>query len=926
MNKEQEDIDIETDTETEKYIDLYLNETINDSKKKNNYNNYVVGIDLGTTNSCIGIWRNNNLEIIPDENGNNTIPSFVGYTKVNKYVGLEAKNQKELNPKNVFYEFKRLIGRKINEESVKNDMEFFNYDIIADEQDNVVVRTDYDLIITPEELSSIILKKLKDMASKYLNTEITKAVITVPAYFNDSQRQATKDAAKIAGLDCIRIINEPTSAALTFGLLNKSLSNKTNNQEESINVIVYDIGGGTTDISLLSITNGIFEVKASVGNTHLGGIDFDNKIISYCINYFKKNNNIDKLDNLSSLSYQRLKRGCENAKKILSVSLKTNIIVTDFHNEIDLVINLTRERLNEICRDLLILALKPLEDILQSSELSKDDIHEIILVGGMTRMPQIVDNIKKFFNGKEPNCSMNPDEVVAAGAAIQGYILSHDDDPFSNNITLLDIIPLSLGVETIGGVMNILVPRNTIIPTTKKRLYTTDSDYETSVIIKVFEGERKMTKDNFLVGEFELEGIESTVRGLVKIEVKFNIDINGIITVTAEDITDKDNNKEYHSTNKKSITITGNKGRLKQEQINKLIDEAREFDLKDKILKNKKELYYEIDDMTTNISINLKNNEYKLNEKDKEKLSQDINKYRKWLIEKKYNEREENEYKDINQELTKKFGTLILKANKSKDVDGLGMKIKATTVYGDEKEDAELNKEDNNEIEIENNEDDELYSKELDEEEKKEIKSLKNNLIELSHSIFDLLNDNEKFTNNIITGDKNKIIDFIDDTLLWSYTVVKPKKIDFINKINDINELCNNLFDKHKDIINSNENLNKLEELEKTCFSLKSYISYGILSLKKEHLELINEKINYYFDEIENYKLEDYKLDDKEKKEELKNSFLIKCEDYNNEINKIYKEIEINNELIIKEVDINSDYVNQDNTNGTDIETLLQGL
>ena len=761
------------------------------------------------------------------------------------------------------------------------------------------------------------------MATKYLNTEITKAVITVPAYFNDSQRQATKDAAKIAGLDCIRIINEPTSAALTYGLLNKSLSYKNNNnQEESINVIVYDIGGGTTDISLLSINNGIFEVKASVGNTHLGGIDFDNKIISYCINYFKKNNNIDKLDNLSSLSYQRLKRACENAKKILSVSLKTNIIVTDFHTEIDLVINLTRERLTAICRDLLILALKPLEDILQSSELSKDDIHEIILVGGMTRMPQIVDNIKKFFNGKEPNCSMNPDEVVAAGASIQGYILSHEDDPFSNNITLLDIIPLSLGVETIGGVMNILVPRNTIIPTTKKRLYTTDSDYDTSVIIKVFEGERKMTKDNFLVGEFELEGIESTVRGLSKIEVKFNIDINGIITVTAEDITNKDNN------NKKSITITGNKGRLKQEQINKLIDEAREFDLKDKILKNKKELYYEIDEMTTNISINLKNNEYKLNNKDKEKLSEDINKYRKWLIEKKYNEREENEYKEINQELTKKFGTLILKATKSKDVDGLGMKIKATTIYGDEKEDAELNKEDNN-IEDNNIEDEELYSKELDEEEKKEIKSLKNNLIELSHSIFDLLNDNEKFTNNVITEDKNKIIDFIDDTLLWSYTVIKPKKIDFINKINDINDQCNKLFDNYKDIINSNENLNKLEELEKICFSLKSYISSGLLSLKKEHFELIDEKINYYFDEIEKYKLEDYKsdnLDNKEKKEELKNSFLLKCEDFINEINKIYKELENNNELIIKEIDINSDYINKDNMSGTDIETLLKEL
>jgi molecular chaperone DnaK (HSP70) len=906
MNKEQEDL------ETENYIDSYLNEDINNKKE-----DFVVGIDLGTTNSCIGIWRNNNLEIIPDENGNNTIPSFVGYTKVNKYVGLEAKNQKELNPKNVFYEFKRLIGRKINDESVINDKEFFNYDIIADEQDNVNVSTDYGLVITPEELSSIILKKLKDMASKYLKTDITKAVITVPAYFNDSQRQATKDAAKIAGLQCMRIINEPTSAALTYGLLNKSLSKK--NEGDSINVIVYDLGGGTLDISLLTITDGIFEVKASVGNTHLGGADFDNKIISYCINYFKKNNNIEKLNNLSSLSYQRLKRACENAKKILSVSLKTNIVVTNFHDGKDLVINLTRDRLNTICRDLLILALKPLEDILETSELSKEDIHEIILVGGMTRMPQIVENIKKFFNGKEPNCSMNPDEVVAAGAAIQGYILSHGDDPFSDNVTLLDIIPLSLGVETIGGVMNILVPRNTIIPTTKRRLYTTDSDYETSVIIKVFEGERKMTKDNFLVGEFELEGIESAPRGLAKIEVKFNIDINGIITVTAEDITDKEK-----QSNKKSITITGNKGRLKQEQINKLIDEAREFDLKDKILKKKKELYYEIDDITTNVSVNLKNNEYKLNEKDREILSEDIYKYRSWLTEKKYHEREESEYKEINQELTKKFGTLILKANKSKDVDGLGMKVKATTVYGDEKEDAELNKEN-----YDNNvEDEELGIQEMDEEEKKEIKALKNNLIELAHSIFDLLNDNEKFTNSIITEDKNKIVDFIDDTLLWSYTITKPKKIDFINKINDINEECNKLFEKYKDVINSNENLNKLEELEKLCFSLKSSINCGLFSLKKEHLDLMNNKLNYYFEQIENYKLEDYKLEnDNEKKEELKNGFLLKCEEFIIELNKICKEIE--NELVIKEIGINSDYaneiINKDNMDGTDIEALLKG-
>ena len=569
-----------TDSDSQE-LNNYINSCLN--VNENNYNedkfnkdeNIVVGIDLGTTNSCVGVWRNNNLEIIPDEFGNNTIPSFVGYTKVNKYVGINAKNQKELNPKNVFYEFKRLIGKKIN--AVENDKEFFNYDLVPDEENNVNVITDYGLVITPEELSSNILIKLKEMASKYLKNDIKKAVITVPAYFNDSQRQATKDAAKIAGLECIRIINEPTAAALTYGLLNKSLSKKVN---ESINVIVYDLGGGTLDISLLTITDGLFEVKASVGNTHLGGIDFDNKIISYCINYFKKDNKIEKLDNLSSLSYQRLKRACENAKKILSVSLKTNIIVQNFYEDKDLILTLTRERLNYICKDLLILALKPLEDILESAELGKEDINEIILVGGMTRMPQIIDNVKKFFNGKEPNCSMNPDEVVAAGAAIQAFILSHDDDPFSENITLLDIIPLSLGIETIGGVMNFLVPRNTIIPITKKRIFTTDSDYDKSVVIKVYEGERKMTKDNFLVGEFELEGIEPAPRGIARIEVKFNIDINGIITVSAEDITDKDKLSV-----KKSITITGNKGRLKPEQINKLINEAREFEIKDRILK-----------------------------------------------------------------------------------------------------------------------------------------------------------------------------------------------------------------------------------------------------------------------------------------------------------------------------------------------------
>jgi len=900
MNSEESDISA--------FINSYMKEeSINVSE------NYVVGIDLGTTNSCVAIWRNNNLEIIPDENGENTIPSYVGYTKVNRYIGTEAKNQKEINPKNVFYEFKRLIGRKVDDESIINDKEFFNFDIVPDDKNNVNVITDFKKQITPEELSAIILQRLKENASRYLKSEVTKAVITVPAYFNDSQRQATKDAAQIAGLECIRIINEPTSAALTYGLLNKSLSDKC--QGESINVIVYDFGGGTLDISLLTITDGLFEVKASVGNTHLGGADFDNKIISYCINYFKKTNNIEKLNDLSSLSFQRLKKACENAKKILSVSLKTNIIVPDFYNNKDLVLTLTRERLNIICRDLLIIALKPLEDILVSAKLTKEDIHEVILVGGMTRMPQIVENIKKFFNNKEPNCSMNPEEVVAAGAAIQAYILSHDDDPFSNNVTLLDIIPLSLGIETIGGVMNTLIARNTIIPITKRKIYTTDSDYESSVLIKVFEGERKMTKDNFLVGEFELEGLEPAPRGFVRIEVKFNIDINGIITVTAEDITDKD-----RQASKKSITITGNKGRLRQDQISKLIDEARQYELKDKILKKKKELYYEIDEMTTNIKINLKNDQYKLCDKDKEYLEAEITKYRNWLVEKKYFDREESEYKETIQDLSKKFGTLILKATKTKDVDSLGMKVKATTVYGNEEEDAEINKEN---YDTELAEDDELGIRELDENEKKEIKLLKNNLIELAHSIFELINNNDaKLKDKINQEDRGKLIDFIDDALLWSYTVNKPKQIDFINKINDINNECNKLFEKYQDIFNQDTDT-EIEKLEKLCYNIKSSILCGIYIMNNDYSTMLIENTDKYLEEIEMHKLDIYQTENIQDKNKKIDIFSELCKKYIEELNIQCSKIE--KDIIIKDIGIELlNQYNNSNNEGTCIADLLK--
>ncbi len=792
--------------------------------------NIILGIDLGTTNSCVSIWRNNNLEIIPDENGNNTIPSYVAFTKTSRYVGQEAKNQKDLNPKNVFYEVKRLIGRKIDDTSVKNDLEFLTYDIDGmkddenpEEDGNIIINGEYDNY-TPEEISSIILTKLKQMAHNYLKREINDVVITVPAYFNDAQRQATKDAAIIAGLNCVRIINEPTAAALAYGLLDKSIYKKTQKEKKEMNILVYDLGGGTLDCSLLSIYDGIFEVKASVGNTHLGGADFDNRIMSYAISQFKRQNKYEKLGEVSSMSLQKLRKSCENTKKLLSVSLKTNIIVKDFYDNKDLIVQLTQNKLIEICRDLLILCMKPLEDVLESGEVNKEDIDEIILVGGMTRMPIIRNNVKTFFN-KEPNCSLNPDEVVSTGAAIQAYILANKSDPFSENITLLDITPLSIGVEIIGGLMNTLIPRNTVLPVTKKRKYTTDSDYVEAVTIKIYEGERKMTKDNFLVGEFELEGLEKLPRGMHEIEIIFRIDINGIITVTAESLTKYEKEKEII---KKTITIAGNKGRLRPHQIKKLVEEAQQYELKDKIERQKKQLYYEIDEICSNININIQNNEFKLSEQNKVKIQEEINNSIKWLKEKKYNEREEGEYKELLEKLKKQFGTLILKYNKDnekfKESGDTKTNIQSTTVYGNEEDEID-------EIVLEKIEEEDMGITTMEEEEKKEIKELRRNLIEMCQSIFEIFNS----TNINITKEEIKEMkESIDDTLLWVHIQTKPNKTEFKIKIDEINESCNKILEKYSNNIFKEEIKTGEEELEQLCLTIKTSIECNMIPIKDE--------------------------------------------------------------------------------------------
>lgn len=869
-----------TENSTESIIQQYFSTTelnnnndINTTIEKhdNVVSNEIIGIDLGTTNTCVAIWRNENLEIIPDEFGNRTIPSVIAYTSKSRYIGNDAKNQKDLNPKNVFYEVKRLIGRKINDTSVINDKEFLTYNITEGSHENILLKSDLGFSYTPEELSAIILTKAKNMANNYLKTEIKKVIVTVPAYFNDSQRQATKDACTIAGLECVRILNEPTAAALAYGLLNKSVNNK------SINVIVYDLGGGTLDISLLTINNGIFEVLASVGNTHLGGADFDNRLMTYSINHFKKINNIDKLNDLNILSLHKLRKSCENAKIMLSSTTQTTIAIKNFYNDKDLLLHITRDTYNDICKDLLILCLKSLDDILQICKMDRNQIDEIILVGGMTRMNAIRENIKNFFYGKDPNCSINPDEVVAAGAAIQGYLLSHKDDPFSKSMTLLDIIPLSLGIEILDGVMNILIPRNTNIPVTKKRKYTTYTDYATNVLIKIFEGERTMTKDNFKVGEFVLEGIEPVLRGIPEIEVKFHVDINGIITVTAEDI-DKQN--------KNGITITGNKGRLNPDEITKLIEEASINELKDKIEKNKKQLYYEIDDLCSNIIYNVNSTESKLSEIDKNMVLKDVDEILMWLRDKKFNERDDKEYKYILTKIKEKYGILILKIssnNSNNNIEGvMDINKGETTIYDDDDDEKNSNLKIFEKIENTN-----MGIDKLDNNEKTEIKQMKTTIIELCNNIHEIITA-ENF--NIDIDHKNELREYIDDVLLWVHIHQNPTKNEYKMKIDEINLACDKIMDfyKEKEIFNKDTSNGYKDTLEQLCLTIKGNIECNKITLndnyEKNFLSKIDVILNWLIEQEAQMEInKNYKIDDCE--------YINRIDEINKEYDKLFNNI-----------------------------------